>query len=174
MPAAKSVVNACAPSGAVSRRPPAGCDPTAPRSRTARADLGWAACPAGGPTWRSSCSSLPRVLTGGVTFLVGSGPVAPVVVAHGVVGLALLVLSPWKAAVARRGLRRGRPGRGLSVALTALVLVALGSGLAHSTGIWRGTAVLGAMQVHVAARSGGGGPHRSARTAAPYPPGART
>jgi DMSO/TMAO reductase YedYZ molybdopterin-dependent catalytic subunit len=91
------------------------------------------------------------VLTGGVTFLVGSGPVVPVVVAHGVVGLALLVLSPWKAAVARRGLRRRRPGRRLSVALTALVLLALVSGLAHSTGTLLDAGPVTAMQVHVAA-----------------------
>ena len=94
------------------------------------------------------------VLTGGMTFLVGSGPVAPVVVAHGVVGLALLVLSPWKAAVARRGLRRRRPGRGLSLALTALVLLALVSGLAHSTGTLLAAGPVTALQVHVAAAVG--------------------
>jgi DMSO/TMAO reductase YedYZ molybdopterin-dependent catalytic subunit len=93
-------------------------------------------------------------VTGLLTFLVGSGPVAPVVVAHGLVGLAVLVLSPWKSAIARRGLRRRRPGRDSSVVLTALVLLALGSGLSHSTGIWRGAAALTAMQVHVAAGLG--------------------
>jgi DMSO/TMAO reductase YedYZ molybdopterin-dependent catalytic subunit len=93
-------------------------------------------------------------LTGLLTFVVGSGPVAPVVVTHALVGLAVLVLSPWKSAIVRRGLRRSRPGRDLSVVLTALVLVALGSGLSHSSGIWRGTAALTAMQLHVAAGLG--------------------
>ena len=93
-------------------------------------------------------------VTGLLTFVVGSGPVTPVVVTHGLVGLAVLVLAPWKSAIMRRGLRRRRPGRDLSVLLTALVLVALGSGLSHSTGLWRGTAVLSAMQVHVAAGLG--------------------
>ena len=93
-------------------------------------------------------------VTGVLTFVVGSGPVTAVVVTHGLVGLAVLVLAPWKSAIMRRGLRRRRPGRDLSVLLTALVLVALGSGLSHSTGLWRGTAVLSAMQVHVAAGLG--------------------
>ena len=53
-------------------------------------------------------------VTGLLTFVVGSGPVALVVVTHGLVGLAVLVLSPWKAAIVRRGLRRRRPGRDLS------------------------------------------------------------
>jgi DMSO/TMAO reductase YedYZ molybdopterin-dependent catalytic subunit len=90
-------------------------------------------------------------LSGAVTFLVGSGPVAAVVVAHGVAGLAVLTVSPWKAAIVRRGLRRRRPGRRLSLALTGVVLIALASGLAHSTGLLLGTPVLTALQVHVAA-----------------------
>jgi DMSO/TMAO reductase YedYZ molybdopterin-dependent catalytic subunit len=93
-------------------------------------------------------------LTGLATFVAGSGPVTAVVVAHALVGLAVLVLSPWKSAIARRGLRRRRPGRDLSVVLTALVLLGLASGLAHSTGLWSGTPVLTAMQVHVAAGFG--------------------
>jgi hypothetical protein len=49
-------------------------------------------------------------VTGLLTFVVGSGPVALVVVTHALVGLAVLVLSPWKSAIVRRGLRRHRPG----------------------------------------------------------------
>lgn len=90
-------------------------------------------------------------LTGGLTFVVGSGPVLPVVVLHGVVGLAVLVLAPWKAVIARRGLRRRRPGRSTSVLLTLLVLVALLAGLAHSTGLLVSAYGLTAMQVHVGA-----------------------
>lgn len=96
------------------------------------------------------------LLTGALSFLVGSGPVRLVVVAHGVVGLAILVLAPWKSVIARRGLRRRRAHRGMSLALTALVLLALLAGLAHSTGLWRGGLGMGAlqitaMQVHVGA-----------------------
>ena len=49
-------------------------------------------------------------VTGVLTFVVGSGPVTAVVVTHGLVGLAVLVLAPWKSAIMRRGLRRRRPG----------------------------------------------------------------
>ena len=89
--------------------------------------------------------------TGGLTFLVGSGPVRPVVVLHGLVGLALVVLTPWKTAVARRGLARRRRDRWLSLALTAAVLLALASGLAHGTGLLVAAGALTAMQVHVGA-----------------------
>ncbi len=91
------------------------------------------------------------LLTGGLAFLVGSGPVRPVAVAHGVVGLAILVLAPWKSAIARRGLRRRRPHRGTSLALTFLVVLALLSGIAHSSGVLRQAFGLGALQVHVGA-----------------------
>src|ERR1700710_105019 len=74
-------------------------------------------------------------VTGAITFLVGSGPTAPVVVAHGVVGLALVVLLPWKSMIVRRGLRHRRPGRALSVTLAVAVVVALVTGLMHSTGL---------------------------------------
>src|SRR3954452_13490014 len=94
-------------------------------------------------------------LTGLTTFLVGSGPIAPVVVAHGLGGLAVLVLFPWESEIARRGLRRRRPGRDLSVVLTALVLLALASGLSQRTGMWRGTAELSALQWVVAVGLGG-------------------
>src|ERR1700710_206474 len=75
------------------------------------------------------------IVTGAVTFLVGSGPIAFVVIAHGVVGLALLVLLPWKSMIVRRGLRHRRPGRSLSVVLAVAVVVALVTGLMHSTGL---------------------------------------
>ncbi len=90
-------------------------------------------------------------LTGGVAFLVGSGPIAIVVVLHGVVGLAVLYLVPWKSVIARRGLRRQRPDRLLSLLLAVAVLLALFTGLAHSTGLLVRLGWLSAMQVHVGA-----------------------
>lgn len=94
-------------------------------------------------------------LTGGLTFLVGSGPVRLVVITHALVGLAIVVLAPWKTTIARRGLRRRRRDRWLSLVLAASVVVALVAGLAHSTGLLVVTGVgglpLSAMQVHVAA-----------------------
>lgn len=91
------------------------------------------------------------VASGAITFLVGSGPVAPIVVGHGVIGLALVVLAPWKSMIARRGLRHRRPGRTTSVVLAVAVVLTLLSGLAHSTGLLREAFGITALQVHVGA-----------------------
>jgi len=90
-------------------------------------------------------------LTGLGCFLVGSGVVGPVVAAHGMVGLGLLALSPWKSAVARRGLRRTRPGRADSLALAVLVVVALATGLLHSMGLLVRVRDVPVLTVHVGA-----------------------
>jgi DMSO/TMAO reductase YedYZ molybdopterin-dependent catalytic subunit len=91
--------------------------------------------------------------SGGLAFALGSGWVRWALLAHAVAGLALLLLSPWKSMIVRRGLarRRARPGRGAGIALAALVVVALATGLGHSTGLLRQLGPLTAMQVHVAA-----------------------
>jgi DMSO/TMAO reductase YedYZ molybdopterin-dependent catalytic subunit len=73
------------------------------------------------------------------------------IVAHGAAGLGLLVLAPWKSVIVRRGLRRNRPGSGLSMWLTALIGVSIAAGLAHATGILRSAGPITAMQIHVAA-----------------------
>jgi DMSO/TMAO reductase YedYZ molybdopterin-dependent catalytic subunit len=90
--------------------------------------------------------------SGGLAFAAGTGWGRPVVVAHAVAGLAVLVLAPWKSVVVRRGLaRRSGPGRSASVALGVLVLVAVAAGLAHATGGPARLGPLSAMQVHVGA-----------------------
>ena len=67
--------------------------------------------------------------TGGLAFAAGTGWGRPVVVAHGLAGLAVLVLAPWKSVVVRRGLaRRSGGGRWASVAFGVLVLVAVAKG----------------------------------------------
>ena len=91
------------------------------------------------------------VLSGGVTFLVGSGPIAVVVILHAVIGLSVLALVPWKSLVARRGLRRRRSGRALSLLLAFAVLLALATGLAHSTGLLVSVGGITELQVHVGA-----------------------
>ena len=91
------------------------------------------------------------VLTGFGCFLVGTGGVSPVVVAHGVVGIAVVALVPWKQVAVRRGLRRRRADIAVSVLLGVAVIVALATGFAHSTGLVRTTPVVSAMQVHVGA-----------------------
>jgi DMSO/TMAO reductase YedYZ molybdopterin-dependent catalytic subunit len=90
--------------------------------------------------------------TGFAMFLLGSGPVWPVAIAHGVVGLAVVVLVPWKSVVVRRGLRRtGRAGRVTSVALGVVVLLALVTGLAHVAGGSLSTSPVTTLQLHVGA-----------------------
>jgi DMSO/TMAO reductase YedYZ molybdopterin-dependent catalytic subunit len=90
--------------------------------------------------------------TGALAFAAGTGWGRPVVVAHGLAGLAVLVLAPWKSVVVRRGLvRRSGPGRWASVAFGVLVLVAVAAGLAHATGTAARLGPVSAMQVHVGA-----------------------
>jgi DMSO/TMAO reductase YedYZ molybdopterin-dependent catalytic subunit len=94
--------------------------------------------------------------SGGLAFAAGTGWGRPVVVAHGVAGLAVLVLAPWKSVVVRRGLtRRSGPGRWASVAFAVLVLVTVAAGLAHATGALARAGLVSAMQVHVGAALAG-------------------
>jgi hypothetical protein len=87
--------------------------------------------------------------TGIVAFGIGSGWNLWVTSAHGLVGLGLITLVPWKSVIVRRGFARHRPGRAGSVGLTALVLAAVLSGVLHSTGAVLGIGPLSAMQIHV-------------------------
>lgn len=89
------------------------------------------------------------VVTGFGAFLVGSGPVGFVVGLHAAVGFAILLLLPWKSMIARRGLRHRRPGRATSILLAVLVVVALLTGLAHSTGLLVDIGGYGVLLVHV-------------------------
>ena len=90
-------------------------------------------------------------LSGALAFAVGSGWGRWAAVAHGVAGLGVVVLAPWKSVVVRRGLRRRRNGAVPSVALGVLVVAALASGVAHSTGLATDLGPVSAMQLHVAA-----------------------
>jgi len=88
--------------------------------------------------------------SGGLAFAAGTGWGRPVVVAHALAGLAVLVLAPWKSPIVRRGLaRRAGPGRWASVAFGVLVLVAVAAGIAHATGTLVRLGPVSAMQVHV-------------------------
>lgn len=88
--------------------------------------------------------------TGVGAFAIGTPAGRVVVIAHGVAGLAVVALAPWKRRIVRRGLRRHRRGRWAGITLLALVVVTVVAGVAHSAGI----AVPGpvtAMQLHVGA-----------------------
>jgi DMSO/TMAO reductase YedYZ molybdopterin-dependent catalytic subunit len=90
--------------------------------------------------------------TGAGAFAAGTERGRWVVVAHGAAGLALVLLTPWKSVVVRRGLRRRpRPGRASAVALGVVVVLTLLAGVAHSTGLARSLGLLTAMQLHVGA-----------------------
>ncbi len=79
------------------------------------------------------------LLTGVVSWSVGTGWSRWWTVMHGVFGFAVLVLTPMKSTTSvKRGLKRRRSTRWLSILLAVLVLGAIALGVAHSTGVWRG------------------------------------
>src|SRR5688572_25665389 len=73
--------------------------------------------------------------TGAAAYAVGTESNKWVTISHGVVGLALVALAPWKSLIARRGLRRRRPGFRLSVLLGAAVAISIAFGIAHAAGV---------------------------------------
>ncbi|GEC20469.1 hypothetical protein PHY01_27520 [Pseudonocardia hydrocarbonoxydans] len=96
-------------------------------------------------------------VSGVLAFAVGSpGPARWTTGVHGVSGLALLLLLPAKARIARRGLRRpGRSRKVIGWVFAALVAAAVGSGVLHAVWGW-GPVVAGVlpMQIHVGAAVG--------------------
>ena len=91
------------------------------------------------------------VVSGFAAFSIGTEMGRWVVVAHGVIGLAMLVLSPWKSMIARRGLAREKPGRGISMVLSVTALITIVSGLTLVSGIADRAGPLTMTQVHVGA-----------------------
>jgi hypothetical protein len=90
------------------------------------------------------------LVTGLIAYAIGTAWVRWVVIAHGMIGLAILMLAPWKSAIARRGLRRERPGRGISILLAILVSFSLLTGVAHSTGAVLAVGTFAPLGIHVA------------------------
>lgn len=90
--------------------------------------------------------------TGALAFSWGTGWARWAVVAHGAVAFGILVLTPWKSVIAKRGLRRHRAGWWASILFALFVAIAVAAGIGHGTGLLR---TLGggitAMQVHVGA-----------------------
>jgi predicted Abi (CAAX) family protease len=74
-----------------------------------------------------------------------------VVACHGVVGLAVALLTPWKTRVAQRGLRRRNAKRALSLVLAALVTVALVTGVLNTVGVPERLGRFTVLWVHIAA-----------------------
>lgn len=102
--------------------------------------------------WRTNVAllwaSLLALITGVAAFLVGTPPGRWIVVAHGAVALAIVVLAPWKTVIVRRGWPKERRGRLSSIWLTVATLGALGSGVLLVSGV-RSVGTFTTMQVHV-------------------------
>jgi len=88
--------------------------------------------------------------TGVATVAIGSPSGRWAAIAHGIAGLVILLLVPWKSRVVRGGLRRGRPARWASLLLAALVVITFGAGLGYATGLVRSIAGQPGMWVHIA------------------------
>jgi hypothetical protein len=89
-------------------------------------------------------------VSGFCMFVFGSGHVWPTAFLHGALGLAIVVLVPWKSIVVRRALRRARrPGWVVSLLLTTATVVALVTGVAHRAGVLLADSPITTLQLHV-------------------------
>jgi Oxidoreductase molybdopterin binding domain len=88
--------------------------------------------------------------TGVAAIAIGSPNESWVAVGHGICGMAVVLLIPWKSRVALAGLRRARPSRWLSLLLAALALITLIAGLGYATGWVRSVAGETGMWLHIA------------------------
>lgn len=89
--------------------------------------------------------------SGVAMFAVGSGWNRWPTLIHGAAGAGVLVLSPWKSVISRRGaVRRGLAAAAPAVVLMALVVITLATGVAHRAGARELGPVL-VQQLHVGA-----------------------
>ena len=88
--------------------------------------------------------------TGVATVAIGSSSGRWAAIAHGIAGLVILLLVPWKSRVVRGGLRRGRGTRWVSLLLAALVVITFVAGLGYATGLVRSIAGRPGLWVHIA------------------------
>src|SRR4051794_18206374 len=74
-----------------------------------------------------------------------------VTLAHGALGLGLVLLVPWKSVIVRRSLRRAapRPGRAVGVALGGCLLLCLTTGVLHAVDGFGPVLGVSALAVHV-------------------------
>jgi hypothetical protein len=88
--------------------------------------------------------------TGVATVAIGSPDGAWVAIGHGICGMAVALLIPWKSRVVRGGLRRARASRWLSLLLAVMALSTLIAGLGYATGLVRSIAGKPGLWVHIA------------------------
>ncbi len=89
--------------------------------------------------------------TGWVAFFYGTAPSRASLILHAASGYAIVALTPWKAVIAAHGIQRRRPGWWASLVFTGLVIVSIGAGIMHSTGLVLAFGPFSAMTVHVGA-----------------------
>ena len=88
--------------------------------------------------------------TGVASWAMGSALVRWIVIAHGIVGLGIVALAPWKRTIANRGLARRRPGRGTAIAFAVLIVTSIAAAIVHVTGIVRTVGTFSPLGIHVA------------------------
>ncbi len=89
-------------------------------------------------------------VTGVLSWAVGPGVVRWIVIAHGIVGLAIVGLAPWKRTIARRGLARGRAGTATSIAFAVLIVISIVAALVHVSGLVPAVGTFSPIGIHVA------------------------
>jgi DMSO/TMAO reductase YedYZ molybdopterin-dependent catalytic subunit len=89
--------------------------------------------------------------TGWVAFFYATAPSRASLILHAVSGYAIVALTPWKAVIAARGIRRRRSGWWASLVFTGLVIASVAAGILHSTGLLVSVGAVSAMEVHVGA-----------------------
>jgi len=89
--------------------------------------------------------------TGWVAFFYGTAPSRASLILHAASGYAIVALTPWKAVIAAHGIQRRRRGWWASLVFTGLVIVSIGAGIMHSTGLVLVFGPFSAMTVHVGA-----------------------
>ncbi len=94
------------------------------------------------------------VVTGLVSNTIGVASWPAPAAIHGVVALAVVVVTPWKAPTVQRGLGRRTSGRITSLALLVLITIALATGLVHSSGLTDRLGPFTTMQVHIGSALG--------------------
>jgi DMSO/TMAO reductase YedYZ molybdopterin-dependent catalytic subunit len=94
---------------------------------------------------------LAALLTGALAYATGTGWARLWVIAHGIVGLGIVALAPWKSVIVRRGLARRRRGWVISLVFAVVVAVAVAFGILHATGLVVSLGGITSMQIHVGA-----------------------
>jgi hypothetical protein len=88
-------------------------------------------------------------VTGVASWIVAPRLIRWIVIVHGIVGLGIVALAPWKSSVARRGLARRRPGRGTAIAFAVLIVTSIVAAVVHVTGIIRSVGPFSPLGIHV-------------------------